>query len=115
MSEVLLDFLEPYLKDNEPDRAHTSMVGMGALVWNLAFFPEAEREETLTAAAHDLTRGDPEARPTLELAMRALLHRRLTLFGENRRMILKYAVSRKAGGLYLDVVSSLPNPQDDSS
>ncbi len=51
MSEVLLDFIEPYRSFADTDEAVEKLVIIGITAWNVSMLPEDERDATITKLA----------------------------------------------------------------
>jgi len=47
MSEVLLDFIEPYTEEAQSEDEFRSLITMGLVAWNTALLPEESHEQTL--------------------------------------------------------------------
>jgi hypothetical protein len=107
MSEVLLEFIEPYTDEQSTPDDLKRVLSVATLAWNLALFPEAERPAQLREIEATVP---PEVRPTMRAFMEELLQRRLTQFANIRRAILDYQVSMTPSGPHLNVVSTL-SPQ----
>jgi len=101
MSDLLLEFVEPYAPDCASLDDCNAVVGTAALAWNLALFPEEERQAFLDrmVAELGLTPLDYAAMYLIE----ELIHRKKRHFGEYNRLITDYRVRKRNGGIYLKV------------
>ena len=47
MSEVLTDFVEPYLEFADTDEAHRKLLTLAVMAWNASFLPEKEQQDMI--------------------------------------------------------------------
>jgi hypothetical protein len=98
VSEILMEFAQPWLDAARNDDQRKTVVGMAVLAWNLAAFPESERWE-----------GDFAEK--LGSAGRAILNemiaRKLAWYPEETRSILDYQISGSQDQLRVEVAFSL--------
>ena len=104
MSEVILEFLEPYLGDWETVDQFKEIVGLGVIAWNAALFPGDKRVELLEEMVRALP---PEARSEMKGLFTELIRRKDTRFASNKRVIFDYQVTMTPSGPHLTVLSSL--------
>jgi hypothetical protein len=104
MSEVILEFLEPYLGDWQTEAHFKQLVGLGALAWNTSLFPGAKRVEVLDEMVNSMP---PEARLEMRSLFTDMIRRKDTRFASNKRAILNYQVTMTPTGPHLTVLSSL--------
>lgn len=108
MSEVLIEFLDPYLDPFRSLKELTNLVNMGVAAWNVALLPEPNREQALREAMALIP---PDGQVILRALLDSLVRRKLTLFADIRRGILDVQVTRQPDGSpHLSVVSTLPLP-----
>jgi hypothetical protein len=113
MSEVILDFAEPFLEGISDEMGWKTVLGFAILCWNIALAPEEEQEESLANVLGDLgkaAKNDPSAIDSLEAIARMLLYRKKALFPNNKRPILSYEIVEKGDEMTLLVTSSLDLP-----
>ncbi len=104
MSEVLIDFVEPYGDLAETLDDHRMLFELGALAWNMALLPREEREVLFSGPG-----GRPKSLPPNEgeLFIKELVHRKERYFGDCLRMIVDVELSRdRRGGFDVHVVST---------
>lgn len=113
MSEVLEDFVEPYLEEIEGYEAKCNFIAIAVLAWNLAILPEAARP----AAKEGLQRQSqqkrlPEDQGVLDALLDELMARKLQYFADNRRLIMDFQFEDIGDQYHLSVASMLaPQPQ----
>jgi hypothetical protein len=105
MSEVLLEFIEPYTDERSTTEDLKKVLSVATLAWNLALFPEAERPARLQEIEAAVP---PDVRPTMRAFVEEMLQRKLTYFAHIRRAILDYQVSMTPDGPHVQVISTLP-------
>ena len=107
MSEVLIQFAKPLLKEDDDLEQHRKAYLLATLAWNLAILPEAQRREDLERGELAKTFG-----PEGIALMRALIERKLLLFPHNTRPILDLSVTDLGDSLHVDVISGLQLPHE---
>ena len=113
MSEVILDFAEPFLEGISDEKGWKTVLGFAILCWNIALAPEEEQEESLADVLADLgkvAQNEPPAIDSLEASARMLVHRKEALFPNNKRAILSYEIVEKGDEMTLLVTSALDPP-----
>ena len=103
LSEALLQLVDPYLHGATTLVAYTALICIGALAWNVASFPEDEREEQLVETIQGKDLPDPDV---LCKMARTLSRRKDELFPNDKRMILDYKVTRVPTGYHVTIVSA---------
>lgn len=111
MSEVLYEFLEPYLDQWNTVEEFRRLVAIGAVAWNAGLLRGAKREDCLRRAE---SLAAPEGRVFLAGVLHTLVQRKLTRFADNTWTIIDYRVTEQPDGSpHLTVVSTLPKPSAD--
>lgn len=106
MSEVLIDFIEPYREDAESEEALRKLVTLATIAWNAGLMPMAKREKFV----QDMAKSFPaDVRTDFRTVLDPLVRRKEEHFAEHRRAIFDFSLTFDANGPYLQVVSSLPN------
>ena len=108
MSEVLEDFVEPYMEFADTEDNFRKLLNLGILAWNAALLPEDQMsamiDETLGAGLPGASPADrADAREFIEL----LIQRKKKHFAANRRAIISFEVTDTGDGFHLLVASSL--------
>jgi hypothetical protein len=108
MSEVLLDFVDPFQDLAETDDAYRKLLTVGMAAWNAALLSSAEREKMIQELGETLP---PELRPDFRELLEPLIQRKLDCFAGNRRVIVDYQLTMAPEGERLLVLSTLPGDQ----
>lgn len=106
MSDVMVEFLDPYLDDVGTLQAFERIVDLGVLAWNAALLDEERIREFLEEFAANPAE-DPETRRTVTDLLRSLVERKKAHFAGNRRIIRAFKVRDTGSQFGLTVVSSL--------
>ena len=107
MSEVILEFIKPYLDSAKSLGAYESLIGVGILAWNAALLPATARRKLLSdAMAEAFSPQEWDVRHDLLDLLDLLIQRKERFFAENRRFIMRYHLSRVSEGYQLSVVST---------
>jgi hypothetical protein len=117
MSEVLEDFIEPYMDLIDADSLDEfrKLVSMGALAWNLSLLPAERRGEEIDAFhAKWLPKSDKTTATDFRSLIEKMIARKLARFPNNRRFIMKFEVADQGDNFYLQVASTPENiPEGD--
>ena len=105
MSEVLLDFAEPFL-DTLADEQFEAGIYFAAICWNTSFLPEKKQHEMLRSLINELGKSDKLARFDVEDCARMLLERKKIFFADEKRMVLNYKVVEEKDSNRLLVMSA---------
>ena len=103
MSEVLLDFIDPYREDTMSQFELRNLIAAGTLAWNTAMLPPESRGKILDGAIHDaISEGAEEFREILS----EMIERKRRYFARFTRFILNYQLTMTPDGPHLTVLSS---------
>lgn len=105
MSEVLDEFVDPYMDPNGSLEEMRKLYTMGVAAWNAALFSGAKREELLEDLARTLP---PEARRDFRMVIEPMIQRKLRYFAANQRCIFDFNLEDRPSGPYLQVMATLP-------
>src|SRR5260370_29717067 len=105
MSEVLLEFVEPYMESAVTEDALRKLLTMAIVAWNAALIPPAEREAIIRKTEDSLL---PGMRADFRAILAPLILRKQQYFSDNRRSIIDFTLTMERAGPYLQVMSSLP-------
>ena len=105
ISEVLMEFIEPYIKSLKTDEEHKKLITLAIVAWNTALLPEEEQQEMVDEALSKAV--PPDTRTPLKRIMNQLIERKKKYFSDNKRFILGYELSRSGESLSLSVASTL--------
>jgi hypothetical protein len=104
MSEVLEEFVEPYLDFAQNRSQREKLFSIAVIAWNLALMPENERQQIIEQGT---TGNDPLARQDAREFIDELIARKQTLFAENKRYIVEFQLQDTGKTLHLSVASTL--------
>jgi len=99
MSDLLCDFVEPYVPEGLSLYHYKHVVGLAALAWNLSLIPEDERRVFLSRMATGVTPVDYVVMYLIE----ELIYRKKLHFAEYTRLITNYQISMRKGSFYVQV------------
>jgi hypothetical protein len=106
ISEALRQLVEPYRHEADSLDSFKTLVALGALAWNFALLPEAERDQYLMDGMRKLDAPDLEM---LQSLLEALMRRKQQLFPHDRRMIVSSEVTLTPAGYHITVASLRPD------
>ena len=104
MSEVLLDFIEPYREDAESEGDLRSLLSMGIGAWNVALLPKAEREDVINQV---IAEGLMDEEDNFRRLANELIARKEKYFAHCPRFIFGYELTVGREGPHLTVLSAL--------
>jgi len=103
MSEVLLEFVEPYPQYWKTKEELTKLLGVAIIAWNAALLPGNERKEIIENAVKV---APPEIRQDMKAIVEEMIQRKETHFAHNKRMIMNYQVTMTKEGPHVTVLST---------
>jgi hypothetical protein len=105
MSEVLLEFLQPYSEHWWPKERMEKLLAVALIAWNAAIHTGRERHDFI----EDMVKAvPPEVREAMRSIVDEMVRRKETYFASNKRLILSYDLTLTPAGPHLSVVSTLP-------
>ena len=105
MSELLIDFMQPYLEAAETLEQYRSLVGMAAIAWNIASLPPPMRPEMLQNLEEFMPSTSSGA---FQEIIDELIKRKETYFADVDRLIIQYDVTETDdGGWHLAIASNM--------
>jgi hypothetical protein len=109
MSEVMWEFLEPYLEDAPTLEMLRKLVSVALVAWNVALLPATESSE-------EYINGSMQAIPSnlradFKAIVREMIERKQIYFAQYTRPILDYELVDTRQGYHLSVVS-LVDPKE---
>ena len=109
MSEVLLEYVEPFLDETETYEDRSNLIDFAMMAWNLALIPEESRKELLTEFVTEICSEieEVEEQKTLKQLMNQLIKRKLKFFAEEERFVKEYKLTENGGRIHLAVASSV--------
>jgi len=106
MSDVILRFAEPLLKDPHGVISKNA-IRFAIAVWNASLLPQDEQLKMLSTLIEMLPEDDQDGRRELVAGIHMLLARKQRYFADNTRVILDYQITEAPNKLNLNVISTL--------
>ena len=106
MSEVLLEFIEPYSGQWTTQEQLEKLLAVALVAWNAALFSGSERDKFLQEMVQTMP---PDVRPAMRAIVDEMMQRKLAHFASNRRVIISYEVTPTPSGPHVSVLST-PDP-----
>jgi hypothetical protein len=106
MSEVLLEFVEPYSESWSTEEQLQKLLTVALVAWNAAILPESKRDEFILDMVNTVP---PDARRPMLAIIAEMMQRKLQHFAGNKRMILNFEVTSTPSGPHVSVMSTLTN------
>jgi hypothetical protein len=103
MSEVLLEFLEPYSQYWKTKEELNKLLGVAVIAWNASLLPSNERKEIIENAVKV---APPEIRQDMKVIVEEMMQRKERHFAHNKRMIMNYQVTMTKEGPHVTVLST---------
>lgn len=113
MSEVLEDFIKPYLEAIDGYKRQRSFITVAVIAWNLAILPEAARQPVKDGLQSQLDQdGLPADQEFLDTLLDELMERKFQYFADNHRLIMDFQFEDAGDQYHLSVASvQAPPPQ----
>jgi len=103
MSEVLLDFIEPYTEEAQSEDEFRSLITMGLVAWNTALLPEESHEQTLDRLIDEAVRDGAD---DFRQVVYEMIERKQRGFAQIKRLMLKDDLTVSEKGRHLSVIST---------
>jgi len=108
MSEVLKDFVQPYLESADTKEAYRKLLTLAILAWNVALLPEKEQQATVDRLVDEtLATATQGLKTDMKEIVNMLIARKKSYFSENKRTIINYQLTDTGRDYYLVVASTL--------
>ena len=104
MSEVLLNFVEPFTAAADSNEEFQKIVLVGILAWNIALLPKELRQESLDSMIAKAV--PPDAAADFQKIIDEMMARKQRCFAENRRFIPAHHWTMTTKGPHLSVIST---------
>jgi hypothetical protein len=105
MSEVLRDFVEPYVETTENQTQYENMLSLAIISWNLSFLPK-DRQQEIIANIYETT-NDAETAEFYEHFIYTMIQRKQAYFSEYTRQIVDFEVTDVGSEYRVAVASTL--------
>jgi hypothetical protein len=107
MSEVLEEFIEPYVESATTPEAYQKLIALAIIAWNAALLEETERQNLITRSIEAIrATAGKEWKKDLQDFLATLIERKQRYFANNKRYILNYHLSETKKGYHLAVIST---------
>jgi hypothetical protein len=111
MSEVLEEFVEPYLDLAKNRQQREMLFGIATIAWNLAIVPKKDRKPLIDKVVKESVKGnDPLAQQDTREILNDLIARKQKFFAKNERYIIDFKLQDRGKKFHLSVTSTLQNP-----
>ena len=108
MSDVLEQFVEPYLKFARTAEEQRKLFSLATLAWNAAFLPPGDCEKMIAEVLHaSLPAAAERVKADAKDIVDMLVVRKRLLFADNTRRIINFEITETADGFHLAVASTL--------
>ena len=113
MSEILQQFVAPYLDNVSTLRRRKSLFSLAVIAWNAAVMPESQQKTTLdTFLEQQLSNQDAETQQAITQIIDELIARKHQHFSDNKYFILDFQITETGQRYDISVASTLlANPQ----
>jgi hypothetical protein len=105
MSEVLLEFLEPYSEHWETEEELRKLLSLAIVAWNAALYSGSKRKEFIERMLEVVP---PMVRQDMKAIIEEMIQRKEKDFASNQRMVVDYHLAMTTQGPHLSVASTLP-------
>jgi RNA binding exosome subunit len=111
MSEVLEEFVEPYLPSAQGHQQTKALFAMAIVAWNISLLPDAEQRSHLENVSQKVAEssGSQDCADIREELQR-MVDRRKKYFSYCNRRILDFELTESADDYHLSVISTLDQP-----
>jgi len=112
MSEILIEFVKPFLDEANSHQRREALFSVAVVSWNLAIVPENERQKMLKMMSKKLrNKQDPEFAKDTQSLIEEFIERKLTFFADNNRFITGFELDDRSDSFYISVSSVIPKPK----
>jgi hypothetical protein len=108
MSEILDEFVEPFMHLVDGEEALRKLLTLGVVAWNAALGPEARQQEMVDDVIRKGLRGESEeTQAACREIVNQLVARKHKFFAAYRRPIINFVLEHRSDGYHLLVLSEL--------
>jgi hypothetical protein len=108
MSEVLMEYIEPFLEGTETYEECSNLLEIAVMSWNMALVSEEKGQELLKKIFPGNS-SDPEEiedEKEVQRIVKKLIKRKLKFFAEEKRFITDFKLTENSGRFHISVASS---------
>ncbi|MEM9151127.1 MAG: hypothetical protein AAGB19_11815 [Cyanobacteria bacterium P01_F01_bin.3] len=108
MSEILEDFISPYLELAHNYSERERLVSIALVAWNLSIVPESNRQAMLDSQFQTMFKeGEQFAQQDIRELITAMMERKQQEFADDRQIIMDFQLQDLDDGFHLSVASTL--------
>lgn len=108
MSEVLRQFIAPYMNTVNHTSDYRSLLDLAVIAWNASLFPKAKQQEMIDQIFEEkLFKGDKEAQREVKEILWELIARKNQYFANIKRLIVEFNFKDTGNDYHLSVASTL--------
>ncbi len=104
MSEILGEFIEPYMEHVETLQSYKTLLTTAMVAWNCSLLPQNDQADFLKNSLLSLPESQRAIARNIIIEM---ITRKQRFFSQYRRMIVSYEASETLNGWHLSVASTL--------
>ena len=108
MSEVLMEYIDPFLEGTETYQECANLLEIAVMSWNMALVSEEKGQELLKKLFPGDS-SDPEEiedKREVQRLIKKLIKRKLKFFAEEERLITDFKLTENSGRFHISVASS---------
>ena len=114
MSEILADFVGPYMDAVDNEQACRRLLTLALTAWNASFLPEEEQQDMIDRVLEaGIPAGSDELKAGLKGIVNMLLARKKAYFSQYTRNIIDFELTDRGDGYQLAVVSTSGEDEED--
>ena len=110
MSEVVTDFIEPYLEFTDTEEAYRKLLTLAIAAWNISLFPEEEQQGMIDKVLETMPATSEEVKAGLREIINMLMASKKAYFSKYRRMIVGFELTDMGKDYHLSVASTQEKP-----
>ncbi len=107
MSEVLEEFIDPYIDTVHNIEAHRSLYELAVFAWNISLLPETKQQKMVDQFIGRILLGDPQAQEETKQLISELIMRKKKYFANIKRFIADFTLKGTGKHRHLSVASTL--------
>ncbi len=108
MSEVLREFIEPYMSSVKNIENHRNLLDLAIAAWNTSLLPEAGQQDMINNFLKvSLIKSDPQMQQDIKELLHEMIARKKKDFFNNKRFITDFQLKLMGKQYHLSVASSL--------
>ena len=107
MSEILVEFVGPYLDMVDSDETYRMLLTLAIAAWNMSLLPEEEQKDMLKEILEAMSGASKWQKVRLKSILKSLIARKKAFFSNCKRMILSFDLEDTGEGYRLMVLSTL--------